>query len=235
MSGIFPESGVGKSNAVNTATKPLLADDCTPRYYGNSCQPIFDPAAANAVISEILNLMKCAEIPYDCDNLDNLCKAIRHHGIAGTHTFSIIDGPLPVPTSTHTFDSGDFTVPNTYHQDIQCMAVVSFDVQFNQLVDGAGEFVAMRFEMSTDPTFVANHTILDQRIDSLDTANGRAQMAFNLSREFTPNIEAGGRKYYYRLTGFASANGAWTFGQYSNQYASATFYGINCDRYDIVT
>lgn len=231
--GIFPQNGVNKNNAHNTVTNPLVEDDCDPKYYAPRCNPRFDPDAMNGVISEILNLMKCAGIPYDCGDLDNMCKAVEHHGIRGVQQFSLPSGtPFAIPNGTHVIDNGNFTIPNTYHQDIHGIMIVDFDLQFNQLVPGADTGVQLTFEMSVDPTYADAHTLLYQRIENLDTVNGRAQLVLNLTRAFTPKIEAGtGRKYYWRLTSIAEMAGAWTM-QYAQQYATATFFGMNCMTFD---
>jgi hypothetical protein len=77
MSGIYPNSGVPASDAKNTVDVPSVAG-CAELFYSTSrCVPRFDPAQANAVISEMLNVMACASMPYDCNRLDNLCRAIR--------------------------------------------------------------------------------------------------------------------------------------------------------------
>lgn len=78
MAGVFPDSGVPASQALNALPNPPVTDGCTPLYNSSSrCNPRFDPAAANAVVSEIMNVMICAGIDYDCNKLDNLCTAIR--------------------------------------------------------------------------------------------------------------------------------------------------------------
>jgi hypothetical protein len=76
MSGVFPDGGVpasSTSNAVDVDT------NCsTELFYSTArCNPRFEPAAMNAMISEILNVMACAGHTYDCGTLTNLCSAIR--------------------------------------------------------------------------------------------------------------------------------------------------------------
>jgi hypothetical protein len=87
MSGIFPNSGVPASDALNTVNVDTV--NCGPNgelFHSTSrCQPRFDPAAANAVMSEILNLVAgntgdpCVPnsgLSYDCSRLDNMLRAV---------------------------------------------------------------------------------------------------------------------------------------------------------------
>ena len=75
---MFPDSGVPRADAKNSIDANTVAG-CDELWYSTSrCQPRFDPAAANAMLSEILNAINCAGIPYDCNRLDNLCTAIAY-------------------------------------------------------------------------------------------------------------------------------------------------------------
>ena len=80
MSGIFPDSGVPANQALNSVNVPTAncGGDAGELFHSTSrCTPRFDPAAANAVMSEILNVMDDAGIPYDCNRLDNLSLAVQ--------------------------------------------------------------------------------------------------------------------------------------------------------------
>lgn len=78
MSGVFPDSGVPASDAFNSIQDPDTANCPNELWYSTSrCQPRFDPKAANAVTAEIINLVNCAGLPYDCSKLDNLCIAVK--------------------------------------------------------------------------------------------------------------------------------------------------------------
>lgn len=77
MSGIFPPSGVPAVNAYNSLQNPDVEEGCVPSWYSTAkCAPRFDPSAMNAITSEIINLVNCSGLPYDCNSLDNLCKAV---------------------------------------------------------------------------------------------------------------------------------------------------------------
>jgi hypothetical protein len=80
MTGIFPTGGVGAEQAINTAVLPAINQvaGCPPTFHSTGrCTPRFDPASANALISEFLNLVICAGTTYDCNSLTNLCTAVR--------------------------------------------------------------------------------------------------------------------------------------------------------------
>lgn len=74
--GIFPTIGVAASQTLNAEQNPLLAEGCTALFYALKCNPRLDVPSANAMISEVLNFVKCAGIEYDCSRLDNMCRAI---------------------------------------------------------------------------------------------------------------------------------------------------------------
>jgi hypothetical protein len=77
MTGMMPDSGVPATDAKNTLLDPNTIN-CDELWYSTSrCQPRFDPAAANAVLSELINAINCAGLAYDCSKLDNLCLAIQ--------------------------------------------------------------------------------------------------------------------------------------------------------------
>lgn len=78
MAGIMPNGGVPPQQATNALSSPdIIAPGCASLWYAPRCNPKFDPAAANAMISEIINVVACADLDYDCTKLDNLCVAIR--------------------------------------------------------------------------------------------------------------------------------------------------------------
>lgn len=85
MAGIYPESGVPANQALNSVNVPTTGCDSELFHSTNRCQPRFDPAAANALMSEILNAVTgvdCADgtrTIYDCTRLDNLRRAIQQH------------------------------------------------------------------------------------------------------------------------------------------------------------
>lgn len=76
MSGIFPDSGVPAYQALNTVEVDTVNCDDELFHSTQRCQPRFDPAAANAIMSELLNTVALGGGAYDCSRLDNLSGAI---------------------------------------------------------------------------------------------------------------------------------------------------------------
>lgn len=102
MSGVFPESGVPAIDANNSLQNPDTVNCENELWHSTArCTPRFDPAAANAVMSEIINLVNCSGLPYDCTKLDNLCIAVQDlidDKIFGcfTRTFPVLTGACAV-------------------------------------------------------------------------------------------------------------------------------------------
>lgn len=76
MSGILPSGGVAPQSTVNSVLDPLLSAGCAALFFKLTCNPKFDPAWGNAVISEFLNFMKRVGHSYDCSSLDNLADSM---------------------------------------------------------------------------------------------------------------------------------------------------------------
>lgn len=95
MTGIFPTTGVPNTDAYGSLPNPLVAAGCDPLWYSTSrCQPRFDPAAANGMMSEILNLVNCSGEEYDCFKNTNLCDSVRYLIQQGTVTGGMLtNGP----------------------------------------------------------------------------------------------------------------------------------------------
>lgn len=72
MAGIYPDGGVPVGQATNTVN--VASVNCTSElfYSTNRCTPRFEPAAQNALISEILNAATALGDPYNCGSLANL-------------------------------------------------------------------------------------------------------------------------------------------------------------------
>lgn len=75
---MFPDSGVPANEAKNTIDVNTPAG-CAELWYSTSrCQPRFDPAAANAMLAEDMNLIMKGELQYDCARLDHIERAVRY-------------------------------------------------------------------------------------------------------------------------------------------------------------
>src|SRR5262245_27941422 len=79
MAKMFPDSGVPASDALNSLPDVNTIAGCAELWYSTSrCQPRFDPAAANAMLAELMNLINKGEVAYDCTKLDNIERAVRY-------------------------------------------------------------------------------------------------------------------------------------------------------------
>lgn len=78
MTAMFPDSGVPPSDARNSLPDPNT-QNCNELWYSTSrCQPRFDPAAANAQLSELINVINQGPVTYDCNKLDQVQLAIKY-------------------------------------------------------------------------------------------------------------------------------------------------------------
>lgn len=76
---LFPDSGVPPGDARNSLPDVNTAAGCAELWYSTSrCEPRFDPAAANAMLSELFMIMAQGEWQYDCATFNNLQVAIRY-------------------------------------------------------------------------------------------------------------------------------------------------------------
>ena len=114
---MFPDSGVPPADAKNSLLDVNTTANCDELWYSTSrCTPRFDPAAANAMLSEVLNAVMCAGIPYDCTKLNNLCLAIAYT-IQNGHAICL-------PLSGGPFDyAGNLTPPLLAYPTDCCMMV----------------------------------------------------------------------------------------------------------------
>jgi Pectinesterase len=127
MNAMFPASGVPAIDAKNTLLDPATVN-CDELWYSTSrCQPRFDPAAANAQLAELINLVNCGGIAYDCDKLDNLCTAVKYLIRSGAASCM----PLTGGPSTYT---GTLDPPLLAYPTDCCMLVVAIP---NVANDGA--------------------------------------------------------------------------------------------------
>jgi len=133
MAGIFPESGVAPSQAPN-AIIPDVAVGCTPLFYsGSRCAPRFDPAAMNALMSEILNLINCTGNDYDCTIFTNLCNAI----IPRIHRFSN-NSAVNIPLTQNVWTPPPLGSPVVYGAPFGSMAGTVFTFSEGGVYEIAG-------------------------------------------------------------------------------------------------
>jgi len=77
---MHPESGVPPSDARNSIPNEVeQSQNCDELWYSTSrCQPRFDPAAANAMLAELINLVNKGEVVYDCAFLNQVELSVRY-------------------------------------------------------------------------------------------------------------------------------------------------------------
>lgn len=140
MTAMFPDSGVPWQEARNSLPNPDTTN-CDELWYSTSrCQPRFDPAAANAMLAELINLVNRGEVSYDCSRLDNVERAARYivqRGLSkGTR---LIGGPS---SYTATLDP-----PATRYNDYMVLTIVpavTNDGAASVNVDGIGSHPIVR-------------------------------------------------------------------------------------------
>src|SRR5579864_9265399 len=89
---MFPDSGVPANEAKNSIDVNTVTP-CDELWYStNRCQPRFDPAAANAMLAEDMNLIMRGEVVYDCSTLTNIERAVRYINQRGLPRAAFLQG-----------------------------------------------------------------------------------------------------------------------------------------------
>jgi hypothetical protein len=93
---MFPDSGVPPSSALNSLPDVNTAVPASELWYSTSrCNPRFDPAAANAMLSEQMNLIMKAGLQYDNSTLTHVERAVRYIAQKGlTSGATLFGGPF---------------------------------------------------------------------------------------------------------------------------------------------
>lgn len=177
MAGIYPDGGVPASNTTNTVDAPT--ENCSTELFHSTsrCTPRFDPASANAVLSELLNVMVCAGHTYDCSLLTNLCTAIRK--MTGANT-TIAEGDVIYP--------GNFVVSS---DDIVMWNCTGNDVTLTSNVTAAGLSAQGFCRLDTAATVAA---FSGTGVDSFGNAivNGDPVITFPTGQTLVVNDAGGG-------------------------------------------
>lgn len=88
MAGIFPDGGVVWNRATNSINIDAanLDTNCDALFFRNRCKPEFNVAWANAITSELFNLMLayCPAHVYDCSVTNNLATALATCAVQAT-------------------------------------------------------------------------------------------------------------------------------------------------------
>jgi len=114
---MFPDSGVPPGDARNSLPD-VNTQGCDELWYSTSrCQPRFDPAAANAMLAEAMNLINKGEVSYRCDVLNNTEQAVRYLIQRGIPKGAILwDGPFDF--------RANLDPPATRYNDYMCLVVI---------------------------------------------------------------------------------------------------------------
>jgi hypothetical protein len=231
MAGIMPDGGVGPSGAPNSISNANLVDGCDSLWHANRCIPRFDPASANAVISELLNAMSLSEIDYDCSTLDNLADAIRIHEISGNTSFSFSEGAVPISLpagSDKKIGGGSFLVPNTYHRAIRVFMYADTTYQLDLDDGGSDSRVKLEWRINDSNSFLGVAPFLTYakgRNDDTDLINNVFARVYN--------IPPGGRQFFWEARSTQSGTGSWKL-QYTETALAIRLYGTSAHTRDVL-
>jgi hypothetical protein len=118
MSAMFPNSGVPATDAKNSLPDVDTVPGCEELWYSTSrCQPRFDPAAANAMLAEMMNLVMKGEVQYDCTRLDNVERSVRYQIQRGIPRGGVLAGGPNAYT-------GVLDPPATRYNDYETLTIV---------------------------------------------------------------------------------------------------------------
>jgi hypothetical protein len=115
---MFPDSGVPAGDAKYSLPFVDTATPCDELWYSTSrCQPRFDPAAANAMLAEDMNLIMKGEVQYDCERLDHIERAVRYINQRGLpRACALTAGPLDF--------AGVLDPAITRHSDMMTLTII---------------------------------------------------------------------------------------------------------------
>jgi hypothetical protein len=231
MAGIMPDGGVPPQGAPNTLANADLVNGCDSLWHANRCVPRFDPASANAVISELLKAMALSGISYNCAKLDNLADAIRIHEISGntSYNFSESSTPIELPSgSDKKIGGGNFLIPNTYHRAIRVLVFMDCTYQLDLDDGGSDSRVNLSWKLNdtNDFTGVAPNLTYGKGLnDDTDLINNTFARVYN--------IPPGGRQLYWEVRSSQSGSGSWKL-QYTETALSVRCYGVSTHTRDVL-
>jgi hypothetical protein len=122
LTAMHPDSGVPPEDARNSLPNEIEQSVyCDELWYSTSrCQPRFDPAAANAMLAELINLINKGEVVYDCTRLDQVQLAVRYLIQRGLNT-----GAIAVAGPTNYYTTLD--PPVTRYNDFMVLCMIPRD------------------------------------------------------------------------------------------------------------
>lgn len=224
MAGIMPAGGIGPANAANSLPNADLKNGCDSLWHANRCQPRFDPASQNAVISEILNAVNGAGLEYDCGALDNLAKAMMVHEISGNTSFRFNNtgAPVPIPNgSNKKIGGGSFTIPNTFHRAINVLLYLDCVVQWNQ----QGGDDTSNIELAWKINDINNFDGVQPNLIYALTQSDKSQLLSPVWTRVVP-VPPGGRTYFWEVRSTQGGPGDWVL-QYTDTALQLRCYGVS--------
>lgn len=196
MAGIMPDGGVAPNQALNTLQNAELTDGCDSLWHRMGCRPIFDAAAANAVISEILNAVNGAGFEYDCTRLDNLALATSNAIIEGTVGLQYAEPtPFNIPAGNDkNIGSGSFTISNSHVEAIRVLLQYDWTLQVEQTADVS---LDINFQVFADSGYTDQIFTMPQRFNSFGP--GDTKFVMNPFKAAINTIPPGGKTYWWRI------------------------------------
>lgn len=225
MAGIMPDGGVAPNQASNTEAGALLKVGCTSLWHANRCQPRFDPASANAIISEILNAVNAGGFEYDCTKLDNLATALAIHEISG-NTSQNFDQTNIESGSNKKIGGGNFTIPNTFHREIRVALYVDATMQWDLEGDDSTASLEINWKFNDTNDFTGVQSSITQRISHADKSQALNPVYFRVH-----SIPPGGRIFFWEARSTALGSGSWNL-QYTETAISVRCYGVSASTRD---
>lgn len=232
MAGILPAGGIPPQDAQNSLNDAELKAGCASLWHANRCTPRFDPASANAMISEVLNVIGAAGLEYDCALLDNLAKAVSIHEISGNGSGTLDGGGAPIELlngDNRKIGGGVINIPNTFHRAINVIMFSDFTAQWKRTGTDATS------SLNVDGRFGESADLLGQQPNLTYRPRGdNDSNVFNLSFMRVYNVPPGGRDIYWDIRSSTSGPGTWEL-QYTGNALSFRVYGTSAHTRDIFT
>lgn len=233
MAGIMPAGGIPPASATNALNDAPLKAGCDSLWHANRCAPKFDPPSANAMISEVLNVIDLAGLEYDCTLLDNLAKAVSIHEISGNGSATLDGGsaPIDIPNGDgKKLGAGFIDIPNTYHRDIRVFMYADMTIQWSHDsdVDNTSSLVINGyFNEGAAPDWNTQQPNLALRV----RADMDSQVINNpFMRVYS--IPPGGKRIYWDIRSFKNGPGGWTL-PYTGRAVAFRLYGTSAHTRDI--
>lgn len=211
MSGILPNNGVPPGQTQNAVADVPMAPGCDALFYPPRCNPRLDPYQANAVISEILNVVDAAGNTYECTQLDNLALAIQ--AMSRLHVISVsrevgnggnLALPVTVSIAESPIETGSINLPNSSDEAIHCNLTMTLHTNVSR--SSGNERYNISFRLFSDVAL--SQSLGFTHVQIVGTGGGGSSNSIDVypASTFGLDIPPGGLTIYYQFSG--SANNA---------------------------